>query len=89
MKNRLPKQLVSKNNSVAAFRLIASGLNLDLIDLTNAFRSAARKGELLYYAVDTHWNLQGVRLAANLIKSEVLKIDVSGRLKRCTPTSAY
>jgi hypothetical protein len=74
-RKRLDRQLVLMDNSVTAFRRIAADLHIDLVDLTPAFREAARKGELLYYPFDTHWNLLGRQTAARLIGSKLRQIE--------------
>jgi hypothetical protein len=74
-RKRLARQIVSMDNSVTAFRRIAAYLSIDLVDLTPAFRAAARKGELLYYPFDTHWTLLGRQIAARLIGSKLREIE--------------
>ena len=75
VRNRLTKQLVSMDNSVTAFRRIAAELNINLIDLTPAFRAVAIKGELIYYPFDTHWNPLGRQIAAQLITTRLREIE--------------
>lgn len=46
---------------------IAAGLRasgVDVVNLLDPFREAARAGAMLYWADDTHWNQDGIRLAA-------------------------
>lgn len=74
-RKRLDKQLVLMDNSITAFRRIATDLHIDLVDLTPAFRAFARKGELLYYPFDTHWNLLGRQIAARLIGGRLREIE--------------
>jgi hypothetical protein len=74
-RKRLEKQAVQMDNSNTALRGIAANLNLNLVDLTPSFRAAARKGDLLYYPFDTHWNLLGRQVAAKVIGSKLREIE--------------
>jgi len=54
-----------------ALRRIAADLDLELIDLLPAFRSAAAGGELLYHPCDSHWNSAGRQRAAEHIAARL------------------
>ena len=69
---RIGEQLRFQDNSAEALRKLASDLHLRLIDLTPSFRRCAKDGDLLYYPIDTHWNLGGREEAARIV-SEVLR----------------
>ena len=65
-KDRLARQLVYENNFSQAFAVLARRLNLDYIDLLPVFRELAPSC-LLYSPFDTHWNINGRRVAADLV----------------------
>lgn len=44
------------------------------IDLLPSFREEASAGKLLYWADDTHWNPQGIRLAAEIVWSRIQEV---------------
>ena len=46
---------------------LSTALNLELIDLSPAFESAAKDGRFLYYPFDTHWNSEGREVAAAFV----------------------
>jgi hypothetical protein len=64
-------QLQFENNSHEAFLQLTKETNLRLIDLLPEFRDQARAGKLLYYPFDTHWNVEGRRMAAKLISDSL------------------
>ena len=64
---RITTQLQFENNSHEAFLQLVKDTKLRLVDLLPHFREQARAGKLLYYPFDTHWNIEGRRIAANLI----------------------
>jgi hypothetical protein len=47
---------------------------LHVVSLLPEFQTAARNGALLYWRDDTHWNPEGVRLAAKTVSPEVLRL---------------
>jgi hypothetical protein len=65
-KRRLTKQLAFETNFSEAFGVVASRLGLDYIDLLPIFRELAPNC-LLYSPFDTHWNINGRRVAAALV----------------------
>lgn len=75
VRNYLANHLASIDNSDRAFCKITTELNINLIDLTAAFREAAKKGALLYYPFDTHWNLRGRIMAAKLLASGLRELE--------------
>jgi hypothetical protein len=40
---------------------------MSLVDLSPFFEAAARRGKMLYYPMDTHWNSDGREVAAATI----------------------
>jgi hypothetical protein len=75
VRTRLANQLAAMDNMVQAFRRTVDQLNLELVDMTTPFREAARKGVLLYYPFDTHWNPRARQMAAQLIASRLRQIE--------------
>ncbi|NWF68875.1 MAG: hypothetical protein HXY40_07305 [Chloroflexi bacterium] len=55
------------NNQRDALAALAQRLGLAFVDLVPAFQAAAARGEILYYAYDTHWNQAGHDLAGQAI----------------------
>lgn len=53
-------------------RLRSAGIRV--VNLLPAFESAAGRGELLFWRDDTHWNPDGIRLAARTIAPEVRRL---------------
>lgn len=66
------QQIAAKKNRVNAMVRLSQGLDLELIDLSPIFESAARDGKLLYYPFDNHWNSEGRQVAAEFV-AQVLK----------------
>ncbi len=64
---RIKTQLQFENNSHEAFLQLVKDTKLRLVDLLPEFRKQARAGKLLYYPFDTHWNMEGRRIAAKEI----------------------
>ncbi len=59
--------LVRLNNQRDAIAMLAAELGIPFIDLVPAFEEAAVRGDILYYAYDTHWNQAGHDLAGQVI----------------------
>ena len=52
------------------FRLLAQfcrAQGIETVDLTEALRAPARRGEQLYYSMDAHWNPRGNAVVADAI----------------------
>ena len=64
---KIKTQLQFENNSHEAFLQLVKGTKLRVVDLLPEFRKQARAGKLLYYPFDTHWNVEGRRIAAEVI----------------------
>ncbi len=58
----------------AIAKLVMSKPDWRFIDLLPAFQEAVRRGELLYYPFDTHWNQAGHDLAARIIASAMKNV---------------
>ena len=59
--------LPNLDNVEAAVQTLARERDLAFIDLLPLFQEKARKGELLYYPFDSHWNSMGREAAAETI----------------------
>ena len=70
---RIKTQLQFENNSHEAFLQLVKDTKLRLVDLLPEFRKQARAGKLLYYPFDTHWNMEGRRIAAKLIGDSLVE----------------
>jgi hypothetical protein len=57
------------NPSLEALSPIAKELGIELINLLPVFQAEAKRGRLLYYPFDTHWNAEGRRTAAAFVTS--------------------
>ena len=58
------EQIDRKRNTENAVAVLARSLNIQLVNLSPAFESAAKQGKLLYHRFDTHWNSEGRQVAA-------------------------
>ena len=47
---------------------------IDVVNLLPSFRSAAENQKVLYWGDDTHWNAEGVRIAADLTSDKVKEL---------------
>ena len=70
---KIKTQLEYENNSHDAFLHLIKDTNLRLVDLLPEFREQAKSGKLLYYPFDTHWNIEGRRIAAKLISDSLVE----------------
>lgn len=66
------QQLKYETNSEEALARIADELEVQLIDLVPTFRDFARRGILLYYPFDSHWNSRGKQAAAEAVAKSLL-----------------
>ncbi len=72
----LPPEFNTPESPIPESTLIAieQGLRREgvhVVNLLGPFRERAGKGELLYWADDTHWNSEGIDLAAQLVWKEI------------------
>lgn len=61
------QQIAAKDNVRNAITGVANELQIHMLDLTPVFETSARKGEMLYYPFDTHWNQAGRQAAAEAV----------------------
>ena len=73
---KIEKQLQFENNSHDAFLRLVQDTRLRLVDLLPVFRQEARAGKLLYYPFDTHWNIEGRRIAAKAIGDSLVESQI-------------
>jgi len=74
------QQVLSAKNSETAVRFLSESLKIDVVNLGDAFRQAARNGKMLYESVDTHWNSEGREIAAEFVTSWLEVSDVFANL---------
>jgi len=73
-------QIAAKQNVQHAISTLARALDIELIDLSHSFESAAKDGKMLYRPLSTHWNSEGMEVAARIVKGALEpKISVSGK----------
>jgi len=77
-------QIASRNSNEEAAERLAARVGIDLISFTPAFRQAARRGELLYYSLDSHWNTAGRQIAAR-VTAEALETIHADAVKSHSP----
>lgn len=70
---KIKTQLQFENNSHEAFLRLVKETKLRLVDLLPAFKNQARAGKLLYYPFDSHWNVEGRRIAAEEISTALVE----------------
>lgn len=58
------EQIAAKANVEQAISDLARGLGIEFVSLSVVFESAARNGKMLYYPLSTHWNSEGMEVAA-------------------------
>jgi PAS domain S-box-containing protein len=61
------QQIAAKKNTEEALTRLTRELKFELISLSPAFEEAAKKGKVLYYSLDPHWNEEGTDLAASYV----------------------
>jgi hypothetical protein len=61
------EQVLAKTNAEGAMITLSYELKMSLVDLSPSFEAAARRGKMLYYPMDTHWNSDGREVAAATI----------------------
>jgi hypothetical protein len=63
------EQILASENEEQAMREIARRADIRLVSLTPVFKAAAKKGRMLYYPFDSHWNSEGRQTAAAYLAS--------------------
>ena len=67
------EQIAAAGNAEKAMIRLARELQIELIDLTPAFKAKAKAGRVLYYTYDQHWNSEGRETAAAVITEALRK----------------
>ena len=67
------QQIKAKNNTEDAMKHLAQELDIQLLNISPVLEEAARRGKLLYYPLDPHWNPLGTEIAASFV-AESLKV---------------
>jgi acetyltransferase AlgX (SGNH hydrolase-like protein) len=67
------EQIAAQANAENAMIRLARELQIELIDLTPAFKAKAKAGRVLYYPYDQHWNSEGRETAAAVITEALRK----------------
>jgi hypothetical protein len=77
------EQIAAKANLEKAILDLSRDLQLELINLTPPFQSAAQNGKVLYHSLSTHWNSEGMEVAAEAVatrlKSKFAALFTRGR----------
>jgi hypothetical protein len=60
---------------IPAFLELLQARNIDTVDLLATFREARARGERLYWRDDTHWNDEGIALAAQKIARHMNELE--------------
>lgn len=76
------RRLDNQRDAVAS---LAAKKGLPFIDLVPAFQAAAARGEILYYAYDTHWNQAGHDLAGQVIADYLARNPGMCAVKKSRP----
>ena len=76
---QIETQLQFENNSHDALVTLIDEIKLPFVDLLPRFKALAKAGEVLYYPFDTHWSLEGRRVAAKLIAASLDKHQISAK----------
>lgn len=66
---KIRDQLKFETNSAEAIDTLAQEAGVQVINLLPHFQELARRGKVLYYPFDTHWNIAGRKAAAEIIGS--------------------
>lgn len=71
------QQIALMNSHEIAMLALSREVGIEMVNLSIAFRLAAREGTMLYEAIDTHWNSNGREIAATFV-ANTLKSKVQG-----------
>ena len=77
---RRDEEIAAKVNLERAMLNLCRELNLKYIDLSLPFESAAKEGKMLYNPLNSHWNSEGMEIAASYV-ADALKPKMVPRLK--------
>jgi PAS domain S-box-containing protein len=71
--------IASAGSNNEAARRLAKQIGIELISLVPAYKEAARKGKMLYYPLDSHWNADGREIAALVTAQALYAATFSGK----------
>jgi hypothetical protein len=63
------------DNRSVAMQYLVSELKIHFINLLPTYKYQAMKGQFLYYAFDSHWNISGRKIAAAVIADYIKRIS--------------
>jgi len=69
--SRINDQLQFEMNTSESLEAVCQEQRLQIVNLLPSFKTLARQGEKLYHPFDTHWNLTGRRIAAELLAKSI------------------
>lgn len=72
---RRERQIRAKTNLERAVETLCRKLDFPFLSLSPAFEKAAREGRILYYPFDTHWNSEGMELAASTVAQRLREMQ--------------
>jgi hypothetical protein len=71
--SRIHEQLQFDMNTSDALEAVSQEQSVQMVNLMPAFRALARQGKVLYHPFDTHWNVTGRRVAAEVLAKAIQK----------------
>lgn len=71
------EQVAAKANLERAIIQLSEEVNVTFINLSPAFESSAREGNMLYYPFDTHWNSTGREIAARYVARALKELKMN------------
>lgn len=72
------RQMALRENTERAIKIVADESRLEVVSFTPLFQRAAAEGNMLYYALDAHWNAVGREIAARFIAEALIERNLIG-----------
>ena len=69
--SKINEQLQFEINTSESLEAVCQEQRLQIVNLLPSFKALARQGEELYHPFDTHWNLTGRRIAAEVLAKSI------------------
>jgi len=69
--SKIHEQLQFEMNTSESLEAVCQEQRLQIVNLLPSFKALARHGENLYHSFDTHWNLTGRRVAAEVLAKSI------------------
>ncbi len=79
---RREEQIAAKANLETAVEALCRKLDFPFFSLTPVFEKGAREGQMLYYPFDTHWNSEGMELAAARVAEKLREMKNSASFNK-------